>query len=46
MKESTNKSDSYTSDNLLGAAYVAAKLNWGERLNANVGVRMEYYQLK
>lgn len=38
MKESTNKSDSYTSDNLLGAAYVAAKLNWGERLNANVGV--------
>ena len=29
MKESTNKSDSYTSDNLLGAAYVAAKLNWG-----------------
>ena len=23
MKESTNKSDSYTSDNLLGAAYVA-----------------------
>lgn len=46
MKESTNKSDSYTSDNLLGAAYVSAKLNYGEKLNANVGVRMEYYQLK
>ena len=46
MKESTNKSDSYTSDTKLGAAYVAAKLNWGEKLNANVGVRMEYYQLK
>ena len=46
MKERTNTSDSYTSENLLGAAYVAAKLTWGERLNANVGVRMEYYQLK
>lgn len=46
MKESTNKSDSYTSDNLLGAAYALARLNWGEKLNANVGVRMEYYQLK
>lgn len=46
MKESTNKSDSYTSDNLLGSAYVSAKLNYGEKLNANVGVRMEYYQLK
>lgn len=46
MKESTNKSDSYTSDNLLGAGYVSAKLNCGEKLNANVGVRMEYYRLK
>ncbi len=46
MRESTNKSDSYTSDNLLGAAYVSAKLNYGEKLNANVGVRMEYYRLK
>lgn len=46
MKESTNKSDSYTSDNLLGSAYVSAKLNYGEKLNANVGVRMEYYRLK
>lgn len=46
MKESTNKSDSYTSDNLLGAGYVSAKLNYGEKLNANVGVRMEYYRLK
>lgn len=46
MRESTNKSDSYTSNTLLGAGYVAAKLNYGEKLNANVGVRMEYYQLK
>ncbi len=46
MKENTNKSDLYTSDNILGAAYVSAKLNYGEKLNANVGLRMEYYQLK
>ncbi len=46
MKESTNKSDSYTSDNQLGAAYVSAKLNYGEKLNANVGIRMEYYKLR
>lgn len=46
MRESTNKSDSYTSNTILGAGYVAAKLNYGENLNANVGVRMEYYQLK
>ncbi len=46
MKESTNKSDLYTSDNGLAAAYVSAKLNWGEKLNANAGIRMEYYQLK
>ena len=46
MKESTNKSDSYTSDNMLGAAYLSTRLNWGERLNANVGVRMEYYRLR
>lgn len=46
MRESTNKSDSYTSNTLLGAAYVATKLNYGEKLNANVGVRMEYYRLK
>lgn len=46
MRESTNKSDSYTSNTLLGAGYVAAKLNYGQNLNANVGVRMEYYQLK
>ena len=31
---------------MLGAAYVSAKLNYGEVLNANIGVRMEYYQLK
>ncbi|MBP8759165.1 MAG: TonB-dependent receptor [Parabacteroides sp.] len=46
MIENTNKSDSYTSDNLLGAGYVSAKLNYGEKLNANVGVRMEYYRLQ
>lgn len=46
MRESTNKSDSYTSNTILGAGYVAAKLNYGQNLNANVGVRMEYYQLK
>lgn len=45
MRESTNNSDSYTSNSLLGAAYVAAKLNYGERLNANIGVRMEYYKI-
>ena len=46
MKESTNKSDLYTSDNGLAAAYLSAKLNGGEKLNANAGIRMEYYQLK
>lgn len=46
MKESTNKSDSYTSDNQLGAAYVSAKLNYGGKLNANIGLRMEYYKLQ
>ncbi len=46
MKESTNKSDDYTSDNMLGAAYVSSKLSYGEKLNANIGVRMEYYRLK
>lgn len=46
MRETTTNSDSYTSENMLGAAYVSAKLNYGEVLNANIGVRMEYYQLK
>ena len=46
MKESTNKSDSYISNNQLGAAYVSTKFNYGEKFNANVGVRMEYYKLK
>lgn len=44
MRETTTNSDSYTSENMLGAAYVSAKLNYGEVLNANIGVRMEYYQ--
>ena len=46
MRETTTNSDSYTSENILGAAYVSAKLNYGEALNANIGVRMEYYNLK
>ena len=46
MRETTTNSDSYTSENMLGAAYVSAKLNYGEVLNANIGVSMEYYQLK
>lgn len=45
LRETTTNSDSYTSDNLLGAAYLSAKLNYGEVLNANIGVRMEYYKL-
>ena len=44
--ENTNKSDSYTSDNFLGTGYMSARLNYGEKLNANVGVRVEYYNLK
>lgn len=46
MKESTNKSDDYMSDNLLGAAYVSMKLSYGEKLGASVGIRMEHYRLK
>lgn len=46
MRETTTNNDSYRSSNRLGAAYLSAKLNWGEALNANVGVRMEYYNLQ
>ncbi len=46
MRESTNKSDSYNSSNRLGAAYVSAKMNYWKKLNANIGVRMEYYKLQ
>ncbi|MDR0430100.1 MAG: TonB-dependent receptor [Tannerellaceae bacterium] len=46
MKESTNKSDSYTSGNQVGAAYVSTQLNCGDNLDANVGIRMEYYTLR
>lgn len=46
MKESTNKSDSYTSSHLLGAAYLSAKLNYRERINASIGVRLEHYRLE
>ncbi len=45
LRETTSNNDSYTSDNLLGAASVSAKRNSGEVLNANIGVRMEYYKL-
>ena len=45
MREVTKNNDSYTSNSKLGAAYVSAKLNYGEKLNAVVGVRMEYYNL-
>lgn len=46
MRESTTNSDSYTSDNILGAAYLSARLNYGEKLRANIGLRLEYYNLK
>jgi outer membrane receptor for ferrienterochelin and colicin len=46
MKESTNKSDSYDSNRLLGAAYLLAKVNYGESLHANAGLRMEYHRLR
>lgn len=46
MKESTNKSDSYNAGRRLGAAYLAAKLNYGRRLSADLGLRLEYYGLK
>ncbi len=44
MKESTNKSDSYTSNNLLGAGYLSAKVDYN-KLHVNAGVRVEYYKL-
>jgi TonB-dependent receptor len=46
MTESTNKSDSYDSNRLLEAAYLSAKLNYGRKLSANLGLRMEYHRLK
>lgn len=46
MKESTNKSDSYNADNILGAVYGMARFNYGAAFTANVGVRVEYYKLK
>lgn len=46
IRENTSNSDSYTSDNILGSAYVSAKLNYGTKLNANIGLRMEYYNIK
>lgn len=45
LKESTNKSDSYTSEHQLGAAYLLGRLNYQERLNISLGVRFEYYRL-
>lgn len=46
MKESTNKSDSYTSNHLLGAAYLSAKLKYRDKFNASIGLRLEHYRLK
>lgn len=43
--ENTNKSDAYTSDNLIGAVYAATKLNLDKKLDAYLGVRMEYNKL-
>lgn len=45
MRESTTNSDSYTSNNILGAVYLSAKLNYGEKLRANLGLRLECYHL-
>lgn len=44
--DKTEKCDSYTSDNLLGAAYVSADFNYSDKLNTNIGIRAEYYNLK
>lgn len=46
IKESTSNNDSYSSSNLLGAAYVSTEFKYGEKLNANIGVRMEYFNLR
>ncbi len=46
MRETTNKSDNYTSDNVLGAGYVSARLNWADKLNVYAGARLEHYRIK
>ncbi|MDR2810838.1 MAG: TonB-dependent receptor [Tannerellaceae bacterium] len=46
LKESTNKSDAYNAGQTLGAAYLSAKLNYGKKLDIDMGMRMEYYGLK
>jgi outer membrane receptor for ferrienterochelin and colicin len=46
MKESTNRSDAYDARRRLGAAYLSAKLPYGEKLNVDMGLRVEYYGLK
>ena len=46
LKESTNKSDAYDATRSLLAAYLSAKLNYGKKLDADIGLRMEYYGLK
>jgi hypothetical protein len=46
MKESTNKSDAYTSNRRLGAAYLSAKLNYDLKLSLDIGLRLEYCGLK
>ncbi|MCP9611824.1 TonB-dependent receptor [Coprobacter tertius] len=45
LSDKTEKCDSYTSNNLLSAAYVSATLNYSDKLTANAGVRAEYYHL-
>jgi hypothetical protein len=46
LKESTNKSDAYAAARSLGAAYLSAKVNYGRKLDVDVGLRMEYYGLR
>jgi hypothetical protein len=46
LKESTNKSDAYDAVRNLGAAYLSARLNYGKKIDADIGLRMEYYGLR
>ncbi|MDR2388642.1 MAG: TonB-dependent receptor [Tannerellaceae bacterium] len=45
LRESTNKSDAYDANRTLGAAYLSAQLPQGKHLEADLGLRMEYYGL-
>ncbi|MDD2799632.1 MAG: carboxypeptidase-like regulatory domain-containing protein [Bacteroidales bacterium] len=46
LREITNKSDSYQSDNTVGAGYVSAIFNSSTKLTASFGARVEYNQVK